>query len=630
MPVYHKPLPTHSPGVRCSVCQRGTCNPRQLPCEHTFCQSCFRQQLSRLSTILETARESTVTIECPDCSDYFFSSLPMPNERTYRHRRDRVPSTRRPQTSLGHYTEYSAPHSKEGNNQRCQPCAEGDIYELASFWCQNCSEYFCSVCARYHQAMRMSKDHIVKTIKDKERYGSIKAKVHSTRPMSARAAKPSETAAASQPYHYYCEPCSLGSKTRDASFLCDSCKEQMCEECARCHRNMKMAKTHKMLPVKEVLKSINDNSSLSVKCDRHYGEVLSLYCKRCKTSCCSICAMTTHSNCGKATKLHPTEPHASKQIDTHVSQTQPSQSYTWGEVAKDISNGKSVSFSIKPTKATDVKPKYAKMKMELRKTRIELESNNPKDWVTSIARLTTGDVLVIQLYEPILKMLSPRGELLSSCRFYGDPWSVAVYNDSLAVVSFSDRKQLQLINITRLGLENGKKFSTRHKCMAVCFAKNLIAASCWEGCIHIMDVTGKEIACADLDHRGDRLFHNAEYIASNRDGSMLFVSDYKRNSVTALSILPSRVVNKPVFVFKHKELQGPKGIAVDREGFIYVSGMSSRNIFRLASSGELVQVFRRREDTEYYEAIAVSPDADRLLVSAYEENALLEFKLKQT
>ncbi|WAR14975.1 hypothetical protein MAR_005080 [Mya arenaria] len=621
MPVYHKPSVPPYMATKCSVCMQMSTNQQILPCNHTFCQPCLSQQLARLTTLMDGP--DTISITCPYCKDFFFSSMkPLGHKADLRRRRTEK-ETRRPQTSLGHVSEYRDQYQKHAGDrkqERCQPCAEGSIYELAVFWCQNCSEYMCSMCAKYHSAMRMSRDHIVKTIRDKERYEHIRPRIQSTRPRSAREAKPFEASTAKEVSHYYCEPCNLGKMTKFAKYLCDNCKEQLCDDCARCHRNMKMAKSHKIVPMKDVLSTKDTAYSLGVKCDRHAGEVLSLYCKQCKTSCCSICAVTAHSRCGKATKLSDQITCTGKAED---GKKEKAAYYAWDDVAKDLSNGKTVSFGIKPTKM-----KYPKKKMELRKKRIELQSSSDKDWVISLALLTCGDILVIQLYEPTLKMISPDGTVLSSCRFYGDPWSVSVYNDSLALVSFSDRKQLQLINITRSGLNTGKKFSTRHKCMAICFAKSLIAASCWDACIHLMDITGREISSVDLDSRGDRLFTSPEYIAANKDGSSLYVSDYKRNSITGLTVLPSKIKNTPEFVFKHKELQGPKGIAVDTNGIIYVSGMSSRNIFRLAPSGDVIQVFRRREDTEYYEAIAVSPDVDKILVSAYEDNSILEYKLK--
>lgn len=625
MPVYHKPNARPTTARNCSVCMREAEDTTRLACDHTFCQPCVRNQISRLSELLDN--QKPITIVCPYCKDFLVSSISL--RRGGKHRKfpglSMLDEPLRPKSVSGKVSEYRSSYA--GKPQRCMPCAEGQSFELASFWCQNCSEYFCSVCARYHQAMKMSHDHVVKTIRDKERYGHVKSKVDArTRPQTAKDLKPS---------HLNCEPCSQNRKSKTAEFLCQNCREQMCEECSKCHRSMKMSKSHRLLAIIDVLSKSDSQLSLDIKCERHKGEDLSLYCKRCRTSCCTKCAISDHSSCGKTVKLETgigtdTKSKAAitgvkesvKDVTKVDSKTGPIK-YSWD--SKAPSDDKTVSFSITP--APNTKVTIPKNKMELRKRRIDIECNKANDWVISLAVLTSGDILLIQLYEPTLTLVNRSGDVLDMCKFYGDPWSVAVHKDSLAVISFSDRKQLQLVRITRAGLEPGRKLSTRHKCLAVCFAKNLIAASCWEGCVHLINISGEELCYLDTNHNGERLFTNPEYIASDVTGSVVYVTDYKRNSVTALSVLPSKIVNKPVFVFTDTELNGPKGVAVDKNGSIYVSGMSSRNIFRLSPAGAVVQVYRRREDRDYYEAIAVTSDSDKLFVSAYEDSTIIEYKL---
>ena len=632
MPVFHKPMVRSAVSRNCSVCMHESRDATRLSCDHTFCQPCIRSQVDRISRLVTS--QEPITIVCSSCRDFLIASLTSKHNGRGKqyvytggcYSPEPVRATR-PKSA---YVPSDARASYSGKPQRCQPCAEGQEFETATFWCQNCSEYLCSVCARYHQAMKMSHDHVVKTIRDKERYGNIKSKVAAvSRPQTAKDIGSS---------HLNCEPCNQNRKTKSAQFMCQQCKEQMCAECTKCHQSMKMSKTHRLLPMKEVLSKSESRLSLDMKCDRHKGEFLSLYCKPCRVSCCAKCAATNHTNCGNTVKLEPgVTTLGTKVTSTKASTSQTDKavhkletkvgpiSYSWDSICNPQSEDKTVAFTIKSDPKSRVT--IQKNRMAPRKKRIDVEYCKDKDWVISFAVLSTGDILLIQLYEPMLKMISSDGDLLDTCRFYGDPWSVAAHNDSLAIVSFSGRKQLQLVHITRKGLELGRKLAMRHKALAVCFAKNLIVASCWEGCIHLINISGEEVCCLDSDHNGERLFTNPEYIASDVHGSVVYVSDFKRNCVTALLVLPSKINNKPIFVFRDPDLKGPKGVAVDKNGVVYVSGMSSRNIFRLSASGSVIQVYRRREDTEYYEAIAVTRDSEKLLVSAYEDCSILEFKL---
>jgi DNA-binding beta-propeller fold protein YncE len=310
-------------------------------------------------------------------------------------------------------------------------------------------------------------------------------------------------------------------------------------------------------------------------------------------------------------------------------------SYAWGiKDVKDLDKGKTLGADTnreiveKSKKEVAAKIKIADKRMDVRKGRLEVDSPFENDWVISMVVLTNGDILLLQLYDTKLKMMDSLGNMISECTLYGNPWSVGVYNDSLAVVTFTDRKQLQLINVSKSGLIAGKLINTRHRCLAVCFARNLIAATCWEGCVHLLNISGQEVAVIDKNTAGQRLFTNPEFIAADKLGTTLYVTDYKRHSVTGLKLLPNKIDNKPAFVFTHRDLKGPKGVTVDKEGVLYVSGMDNRNIFRISSTGELIQIYRRREDTEYYEAIAVSSTGDKLFVSAYEDNTICVLRLK--
>lgn len=622
-----------SGNAKCSICEQIVRTSKQLPCDHKFCSECENNQILRLSVLLDA--DERVSIVCPYCRDFFLSSVSFQQEnRNARQQR----TTQSKEPKLG-----TKPYVGDRKSERCQPCSEGSHYEVAAFWCQNCSEYLCPTCAKYHCSMKMSKAHIVKTIRDKERYEHVSTKIYEkTRSSSARGRK-DDVITAVCPHdglRLYCEPCTQRKKTKYAKFVCYNCSERLCDDCTKCHRSMKMSKSHRLVPMKDIITAQKTKNSVDLKCHKHYNESLGLFCKHCQTSCCAICAITDHVNCVNKQKI--------EQKDIKLPKSKPNGSiqevgagninYAWGPVSnetKEAKEVKTVAFEIKSkpkekdNRKAESKSIIPKNKMEMRKGRLEVETSTEEDWVISMAILSNGDVLLLQLYDTPLKMIDSMGNLVADCSFIGHPWSVAVYNDSLAAVSFSDRKQIQLVNISKSGLELGKRINTRHKCQAVCFARNLIAATCWEGCVHVMNISGQEVASLDKDSGGQRLFTNPEYIASDKVGTSLYISDYKRHSVTALKLLPNKLDNKPVFIFTHPDLQGPKGVTVDRDGVLYISGMASRNIFRVSPTGQLIQIYRRRDDTDYYEDIAVSSMGDKLLVSAYEDNTIIVLRLKK-
>ena len=600
---------------KCSVCLEEVQNPRRLACDHKFCKICLKDQFSKLSSA--NFAKDRVTIVCPYCRDYFLSSIEFLNDRPKDQTPTRTSVVRRPLTA------------RAAKSKTCQPCSESKTFEIASFWCQDCTEFLCSACARYHKMMKMFKLHIVKTLKDKERYGQVKSRL-----TDHLEHKPKTDVRSTCIYHetvgFWCDPCGVTKKRKEARFWCEACKEKLCSDCSRCHGSMKMTKSHNVITMRDVISKSETKYSLDVECACHPGEVLGLYCKRCQTSCCGICAIIVHEKCGAALKAEMKKEGVAKVVKSSTGDPpMPQQRDKKGKKEKKFVTIESTSNEEKAgsDKTTMKKCIIPKNRMENRKSRISYGSVTPGDWVISLVVLNSGDILFIELYQNDMKMMTNKGDIVSTVRFYGDPWSVAVYNDSLAVVSFSDRKQLQLINISRYGLEAGKLINTHCKSLSVCFTKDLIVTSCWDGCIHIMNIVGNELSSIDKDHNGYKLFTNPEYIAADKNGTTVYVTDYKQNSVTALKLLPNRIDNKPVWTFKDSELQGPKGIAVDQNGVLYISGMSSRNIVRLSPEGEKIQVYRRRDDRDHYEALAISQSGDRLYASAYEEDTIIVFAL---
>ena len=597
---------------RCSVCQEFVRRATKLQCDHVFCDKCVNTQKIRIDTMIEL--KHPVDIACPFCREYFYSLKEQRKEDTH---------LRRAYSAHGY--ERTGAQRERNLLRRCQPCLEGGEYTDSSYWCEDCSEYFCTTCSRYHQTMKMSKAHRMRP----ER-GVGKSKYD----MATKARSDSKER------KKICDSCRKNDRLKNAAFCCNDCSENFCDDCSKCHRTMKISKNHQMRPINIVFIKV-DKYNKDLKCSKHYGEPQSLYCKRCQISCCTVCAIATHSNCktlaqGKENKdlYKYSSDHKKWELTDQIKSKDKDMSRNFYDSFSKMKDDRDRHFEDKwqTTKHGGKDRRYGgipQLRMDVRKTRIGFGSASKDDWIISMAMLFNGDIMVISLYQPDLKLIDASGSVVSSCTFVGDPWSVAVYNDSLAAVTFSDRKQIQLVNISRGLLKQGKRITTRHKCLAVCFANNLIVASCWEGCIHVMDITGDEICNVKLDHRGERLFSNPEYIASNRSGDVIYVSDYKRNSITALKLLPTRFEKKPLFVFTDRELKGPKGITVDDDDIIYVSGMTSRNIFRLAPSGNKIQIFSRREDVEYYEDICVSRNCDKLYVSAYEDDTILVFTLKR-
>ncbi|MEW8544067.1 MAG: B-box zinc finger protein, partial [Candidatus Thiodiazotropha sp.] len=176
---------------------------------------------------------------------------------------------------------------------------------------------------------------------------------------------------------------------------------------------MKVSKNHKMRPINIVFLKV-DEYNIDLKCSKHYNEPLSLFCKRCEISCCTICAISAHCDCKSKGKGKENKHDLSSWSDL------PTWQFTGSTKTKDLFPGFGLQKSeskikaekeemkkkedrelffdydkkLKESKKKEEKRHYpvtvSKLRMDHRKTRIGFGSASKDDWVISMAMLTSG------------------------------------------------------------------------------------------------------------------------------------------------------------------------------------------------------------------------------------------------
>ena len=131
--------------TECSICTEMFCNPKMLPCFHTFCLKCIEQFCK--------GKEEGDTMLCPMCRREFF-----------------VPTGGFSKLSDNFFigrliAVQSASGTKEVLN--CDVCLAGNQSKVeASSFCMECQEKMCNPCSNIHKCMKISKHHHLSTIGD--------------------------------------------------------------------------------------------------------------------------------------------------------------------------------------------------------------------------------------------------------------------------------------------------------------------------------------------------------------------------------------------------------------------------------------------------------------------------------
>ena len=80
------------------------------------------------------------------------------------------------------------------------------------------------------------------------------------------------------------------------SQYCADCEENLCEDCVKAHKRLKITRDHKMTPIENNIHSSRSISTSAgtphdLKCSVHAGEKLSIFCEQCEMVTCKECQL---------------------------------------------------------------------------------------------------------------------------------------------------------------------------------------------------------------------------------------------------------------------------------------------------------------------------------------------------
>ncbi|KAK3598714.1 hypothetical protein CHS0354_003275 [Potamilus streckersoni] len=135
-------------GPSCPICLGQFNIPRQLPCAHSFCQSCLQ---SYISTMLE--KDSALKqIECPMCKQV---ARPSRNDQPICQWASLFPANTLLQSMLP---------KKSIENRICDACNTEGASVLANGFCAVCEEAMCDECLKVHRKQKILKNHTIITM----------------------------------------------------------------------------------------------------------------------------------------------------------------------------------------------------------------------------------------------------------------------------------------------------------------------------------------------------------------------------------------------------------------------------------------------------------------------------------
>ncbi|XP_052782176.1 uncharacterized protein LOC128218530 [Mya arenaria] len=119
--------------------------------------------------------------------------------------------------------------------------------------------------------------------------------------MDAVPGRKAQMASGSAPDLTYCQPCAEDGKKILPEAFCPVCKEFLCSNCARVHRNQKITKSHALQDKDSMPSSFREESEdekFTETCQHHAQEFIKYYCLNHETLLCGDClAEKAHRSC---------------------------------------------------------------------------------------------------------------------------------------------------------------------------------------------------------------------------------------------------------------------------------------------------------------------------------------------
>ena len=249
--------------------------------------------------------------------------------------------------------------------------------------------------------------------------------------------------------------------------------------------------------------------------------------------------------------------------------------------------------------------------------------------VTGLAFLEEGKLLIADHASDKIALLDADLKIVEAMVIEGRPYGLALISDTNAVVTLPYEQKLLFVQIEP-NLQIIFQKSLMNRCWGVAFCNGNIYVSCnFSGenpeILELDAQSGRQkrsITCKSMDKNVN--FKYIFNIATNQDGSKLYVSDYWAHQVLCMAS-----DGQLIYAYSDPDLKYPRGILVDAADNALVCGEASSNIHIIKTDGTRHRILLKSEHgikTPF--AIDYRINDGRLAIGCWQKSNLLTFLLK--
>ncbi|KAL3884097.1 hypothetical protein ACJMK2_030319 [Sinanodonta woodiana] len=584
----------------CPICLDVFVVPRQLSCMHTFCQCCLQSYLND-----HVSGKGGKTLVCPLCRTVI--DIPR-NERPVEEWALSFP--------INEVSQMTSPNSKV--ERLCNSCSYENISEPAVQFCVECKEGFCKTCLKFHRKLSATKSH--KTVSINEISNNVETLLKLGNGFGCPKHASKEIEFFCRKHDIVCCATCLFNDHRDCklvhdlqnsteSLLLDINTDEILRKLKAIEDSMKHFIAQKTINISNLSLIVNtlDGSVQTIrrKINNQLDEmekVMKIEGKRLYKEgiiqhqdeiqqCQSLMSAVRNSH----TFLEAVSRHGSdKQLLIASSKTKTHLALYVNNVRDIFNRAESISVNIEkilshvtticrtlPLVGIDVLLRGMKVGI-LKVVHVNLPVKTTFN-ITAIAHLS-GDRIVLASWYKCL-VLDPSYNVITSFSLSSYPWDVCVLDDDKVAVTMPNINTIGILSLNDGSILTNKLLKTAFTCWGVYFVstERYVISGLVRNTICWSILMGEGIEESRQDICSSSSF---SYITVNNIKTCVCVSVTDNHAVHYFSLVDS----SQMFVYKSDNVRSPYGIALDRDGNVYIAGHNSDNVHKLSQEGRLLQI----------------------------------------
>ncbi|KAL3884091.1 hypothetical protein ACJMK2_030313 [Sinanodonta woodiana] len=601
----------------CPICLDVFVVPRQLSCMHTFCQCCLQSYLNN-----QVSEEEGKEIVCPVCRTVID-----------------IPRKERPVEEwvltfpINEVLQLTSSKSKV--ERLCSSCSTENMSETAVQFCVDCKEGLCETCLKFHRKLSATKDH--KTISINE----ISNNLENLLKLGNGFGCPKHT---SKVIDFFCRNhdiicCAtclfndhrncklvLDLQSNTENLLRDINTDEILRKLKVIENNLKQFIAQKKADIFDLSVKVSELEAQIHQIRKNIIEKLDEMEKAVKLEgnqlykegmiqhqddiqqCQSLMTAVRNSY----TFLEVVSRHGSdKQLFLTSSKTKTQLTFYIENVRDRFNQTESISFNLelsshvnailsnditcigriipskvsKPLTLVGVEVPLRDMKVELSKV---VDVNLPVTGIaafTGIAHLSGDRIVLACCNQKKCFVLDPAYNCIKTCSLSSNPWDLCVLEDDKVAVTMPFKHTVGILSVNDGCVTTNKLLKTAYACWGIDFlSTDRYVISGLDGssiCWSILTGNGVEECrqniCSSI---------SSSYINVNNTKTRVFVAVTENHAVHCFSLED----RSQLFVYKSDNLHRPYGIALDRDGDVYVAGHNYGNVHKLSEEGIPLQI----------------------------------------